>query len=179
MVKAVKKPVTVKFRKGFNDQCLNAVEFAKMAESSGAAWVAVHGRTREQYYSGTADWEVIRQVKEAVKIPVIGNGDIFHTQDAARMMQETGCDGVMVARGAKEIHGSSGRSGSIWKQGRFLRRPSTEEIREMILRHGRMLSEYRGEMWLCGKCAAIWPGTPKGMKHSSLPRCEISQVGDS
>ena len=90
MVKAVKKPVTVKFRKGFNDQCLNAVEFAKMAESSGVSWVAVHGRTREQYYSGTADWEVIRRVKEAVKIPVIGNGDIFHAQDAARMLERNG-----------------------------------------------------------------------------------------
>ena len=95
MVKAVKKPVTVKFRKGFNDTSVNAVEFAKMAEGSGVAAVAVHGRTREQYYSGKADWDIIRQVKEAVKIPVIGNGDIFTPQDAGRMMEETGCDGII------------------------------------------------------------------------------------
>ena len=176
MVKAVKKPVTVKLRKGFNDQCLNAVEFAKMAESSGAAWVAVHGRTREQYYSGTADWEVIRQVKEAVKIPVIGNGDIFHAQDAARMMQETGCDGVMVARGAKGNPWIFREIRQYLETGEIPPRPSTEEIREMILRHGRMLSEYKGENVAMREMRSHMAWYTKGMKHSASLRCEINQV---
>ena len=176
MVKAVKKPVTVKFRKGFNDQCINAVEFAKMAESSGAAWVAVHGRTREQYYSGTADWEIIRQVKEAVKIPVIGNGDIFHAQDAARMIQETGCDGVMVARGAKGNPWIFREIRQYLETGEVPLRPSVEEIREMILRHGRMLAQYKGETVAMREMRSHMAWYTKGMKHSASIRCEINQV---
>ena len=176
MVKAVKKPVTVKFRKGFNDQNINAVEFAKMAESCGVAAVAVHGRTREQYYSGKADWDIIRQVKEAVKIPVIGNGDIFHAQDAARMMQETGCDGVMVARGAKGNPWIFREIRQYLETGEIPPRPSTEEIREMILRHGRMLSEYKGENVAMREMRSHMAWYTKGMKHSASLRCEINQV---
>ena len=100
-VKAIQKPVTVKIRKGFDDTCINAVEIAKIIEDAGAAAVAVHGRTREQYYSGKADWDIIRQVKEAVSIPVIGNGDVVSGESAIAMMNQTGCDGVMIGRGAQ------------------------------------------------------------------------------
>ena len=101
MVKAIDKPVTVKIRKGFDDSCINAVEIAKIVEEAGAAAVAVHGRTREQYYSGQADWDIIRQVKEAVSIPVIGNGDVTSPQKAEELVKQTGCDGIMIARGAQ------------------------------------------------------------------------------
>ena len=131
MVRQSKKPVTVKFRKGFNDASVNAVEFAKMAESCGVAAVAVHGRTREQYYSGKADWEIIRQVKAAVKIPVIGNGDIFTPEDGARMLKETGCDGIMAARGAKGNPWLFSRLNHYLDTGELLPGPDREELKTM------------------------------------------------
>ena len=142
--KAIKKPVTVKIRKGFDDEHINAVEIARIAESAGAAAVAVHGRTREQYYSGKADWDIIRQVKEAVKIPVIGNGDVTSPEAARQLMETTGCDGIMIGRGAQ---------GNPWifrqilhwmETGEEEPKPDLEEVKAMILRHAKMLVEYKG-----------------------------------
>ena len=176
MVKAVKKPVTVKFRKGFNDLSVNAVEFAKMAESCGIAAVAVHGRTREQYYSGKADWDIIRQVKEAVRIPVIGNGDIFTPEDAGRMLKETGCDGIMVARGAKGNPWLFGRINHYLDTGEVLPGPSMAEIKAMILRHGRMLVQFKGEGVAMREMRGHMAWYTKGMPHSATLRNEINQV---
>ena len=176
MVKAVKKPVTVKFRKGFNDLSVNAVEFAKMAESCGVAAVAVHGRTREQYYSGKADWDIIRQVKEAVRIPVIGNGDIFTPEDAGRMLKETGCDGIMVARGAKGNPWLFGRINHYLDTGEVLPGPSMAEIKAMILRHGRMLVQFKGEGVGMREMRGHMAWYTKGMPHSATLRNEINQV---
>ncbi len=142
-VRAVRKPVTVKIRKGFDGEHVNAVEIAKIAEAGGASAVAVHGRTREQYYHGKADWDIIRQVKEAVRIPVIGNGDVVSPESAKAMFDETGCDGIMIGRGAL---------GNPWIFRQILHwmetgekiRPSAEEVREMILRHARLLVEHKG-----------------------------------
>ena len=176
MVKAVKKPVTVKIRKGFNDLSVNAVEFAKMAESCGVAAVAVHGRTREQYYSGKADWDIIRQVKEAVRIPVIGNGDIFTPEDAGRMLKETGCDGIMVARGAKGNPWLFGRINHYLDTGEVLPGPSMAEIKAMILRHGRMLVQFKGEGVAMREMRGHMAWYTKGMPHSATLRNEINQV---
>ena len=176
MVRAVKKPVTVKFRKGVNDLSVNAVEFAKMAESCGVAAVAVHGRTREQYYSGKADWDIIRQVKEAVRIPVIGNGDIFTPEDAGRMLKETGCDGIMVARGAKGNPWLFGRINHYLDTGEVLPGPSMAEIKAMILRHGRMLVQFKGEGGAMREMRGHMAWYTKGMPHSATLRNEINQV---
>ena len=139
-VKKIHKPMTVKIRKGFNDDEINAVEMAKRLEDAGAAAITVHGRTREQYYSGSADWEIIRQVKESVRIPVIGNGDVTGPGSARALMEQTGCDAVMIGRAAR---------GNPWIFRQILEnsqtKPSAAELREMVLRHAQMVVDQDGE----------------------------------
>ncbi len=144
-VKAIKKPVTIKIRKGFCDDLVNAVEIAKIAEGCGAAAVAVHGRTREQYYSGKADWDIIARVKASVSIPVIGNGDVTDGPSAKAMLEQTGCDGLMVGRAAR---------GNPWifqeilhylENGQKDFKPSATEVRDTILRHAKMALRVKGE----------------------------------
>ena len=144
-VKAIKKPVTVKIRKGFDDNHINAVEMAKIAEASGAAAIAVHGRTREQFYSGKADWDIIRQVKEAVSIPVIGNGDLLTAEDVIAMEEQTGCDGFMIGRGAQGNPWIFRQVLHYFETGEHLPKPSFDEVAEMMLRHARMMLEFKGE----------------------------------
>ena len=145
MARVVKKPVTVKFRKGYDEQHVNAPEFAKMAEQAGACAVTVHGRTRAQMYSGKADWDIIRKVKEAVSIPVFGNGDIFTPEDAKRMLEETGCDGVAIARGAKGNPWLIKRTVHYLETGELLPEPTVREKKEMIRRHAELMIQYKLE----------------------------------
>lgn len=176
MVKAVKKPVTVKIRKGFDETSVNAVEIAKIAEGCGVAAVAVHGRTREQYYSGKADWEIIRRVKEAVRIPVIGNGDVFSPEDAKRLVDTTGCDGIMVARGAKGNPWIFKQIVSYLETGERIPAPTKEEVKEMILRHGRMLAECKGERAAMREMRKHISWYTAGFPNSASLRREINEV---
>lgn len=141
---AISKPVTVKIRKGFDEAHVNAVEVAKAAEAGGAKAVAVHGRTREQFYAGAADWSIIADVKAALKVPVIGNGDITCGADAKRMMEETHCDAVMIGRAA-EGNPFIFREVNSFLEGKPFTKPSSEEIREIVLRHADLQLQYKGE----------------------------------
>ena len=172
----IKKPVTVKFRKGFNDENINAVEFAKMMEQSGASAVAVHGRTREEYYSGTADWDIIRKVKEAVKIPVIASGDIFTPEDAVRCKNETGCDGLMIARGARGNPWIFRQIKEFEKSGQYQDKPSFDEVAAMILRHTKMQIEYKGEYLGIREMRKHVGWYTAGYKNSSSIRRQVNEV---
>ena len=176
LVKAIEKPVTVKIRKGFDDDHVNAVEIARIAEEAGAAAVAVHGRTREQYYSGKADWDIIRQVKEAVSVPVIGNGDVTSPQKAAELVRLTGCDGIMIARGAQ---------GNPWifsemihweETGELPSRPDKDEVREMMLRHARLQLEYKGEFSGIREMRKHVAWYTKGLKGAARLREKVNDV---
>lgn len=175
-VKAIKKPVTVKIRKGFDEEHVNAVEMAHIAQESGAAAVAVHGRTREQYYSGKADWDIIRKVKEAVSIPVIGNGDLTSAEAVIAMKEQTGCDGFMIGRGAQGNPWIFKQILHYFKTGEHLARPDLSEMSEMMLRHARMMIAYKGEytgMHEIRKHAAWYTS---GYPNSARFRGQINEV---
>ena len=175
-VKAIQKPVTVKIRKGFNDESINAVEIAKIIEDAGGAAVAVHGRTREQYYSGKADWDIIRQVKEAVSIPVIGNGDVTSGESALAMMRETGCDGVMIGRGAQGNPWIFSELREYEKTGQMPARPSNGELKEMMLRHARLQMQYKGDYLGIREMRKHVAWYTTGLPNSAKLRGEINAV---
>lgn len=170
------KPVSVKFRKGFDDDHINAVEIAKACEAAGAAAVIVHGRTREQYYSGKADWSIIRQVKEAVDIPVIGNGDVFTGADGVRMMKETGCDLVMVARGAQGNPWIFRELMAAWRGEPEPEKPSASEVREMMYQHLDQLVELNGEYAAVREMRKHIAWYTKGLKNGASIRKAVNQI---
>ncbi|MBO5336713.1 MAG: tRNA dihydrouridine synthase DusB [Lachnospiraceae bacterium] len=176
LVKAVNKPVTVKIRKGFDEDSVNAVEIAKIAESCGVAAVAVHGRTREQYYSGKADWEIIAKVKEAVKIPVIGNGDVVSGETALEMLKQTGCDGVMIGRAAQGNPWIFREVVAYLEKGIVPPKPTNREKREMILRHAALQLEYKGEYTGVREMRKHLSWYTVGMPHSARFRQTINTM---
>ena len=175
-VKAIQKPVTVKIRKGFDDSCINAVEIAKIIEDAGAKAVAVHARTREQYYSGKADWDIIRQVKEAVTIPVIGNGDVTSGESAIALQEQTGCDGVMIGRGAQGNPWIFSELLEYERTGKMPARPTNEEIKKMIARHAKLQIEYKGEYLGIREMRKHVSWYTTGLPNSAKLRGEINAV---
>ena len=173
---AIQKPVTVKIRKGFTEDCANAVEIARIAQDAGAAAVAVHGRTREQYYSGKADWDIIRQVKEAVSIPVIGNGDVDSPEKAKQMQQETGCDGIMIGRAVRGNPWLFSRILHYQETGELLPKPDIREVKEMMLRHARLQLEYKGEYTGMREMRKHVAWYTAGMPHSASVRRLVNEV---
>ncbi len=178
LVDAVDKPITIKIRSGFDPESINAVEVAKIAEANGAAAVGVHGRTREQYYSGKADWSVIRSVKEAMNIPVFGNGDVFSGKDAADMIEQTACDAVMVARGAQGNPWIFSEINHFLRTGELLARPSDEDVIQMILKHRDALVEDKGDYIAVRELRKHISWYTKGMHNATILRQEINHLED-
>lgn len=178
LTKVSDRPVTVKIRKGFNDQSVNAVECALAAQQGGAAAIAVHGRTREQFYMGEADWNIIRQVKEAVKVPVIGNGDVTDGESAKKMFEETGCDGVMVARAAQGNPFIFREIKSFFETGETCKRPDSKEIYDTVIRHADLQLQYKGEYIGIREMRKHVSWYTYGMPGSAKFRNEINQMTD-
>ncbi len=174
--RAVKKPVTVKMRIGFEGADVDPVETAKIMEDAGAAAIAVHGRTRQQYYSGKADWDTIRKIKEAVSVPVIGNGDVDSPKKAEAMLKETGCDAVMIGRAVRGNPWIFREMNYYFETGELLSRPSIEELKEMILRHARRQIEKKGEYTGIREMRKHVAWYTAGMRHSAGIRRESNLI---
>ncbi len=172
----IQKPVTVKFRKGFDDGLVNAVDFAKRMEDNGASAIAVHGRTREEYYSGKADWEIIAKIKEAVTIPVFASGDIFSVKDAIRCEEETSCDGLMLARGARGNPWLFHQIKTYRQTGIIKEKPGLEEVMEMILRHAKMQIAFKGEYLGIREMRKHVAWYTAGYKNSASIRRRVNEV---
>ncbi|WP_341466888.1 tRNA dihydrouridine synthase DusB [Natranaerovirga hydrolytica] len=174
--KAISKPLTIKIRKGFTQDNINAVEVAKIAEANGAAAIAVHGRTRDQYYSGKADWDIIKQVKGSVNIPVIGNGDVFTPEEAKALLEHSNCDAIMIGRGAQGNPWLFNSINTYLKTGKLINKPSYEEIVETIIRHGKMLIDYKGEFTGIREMRKHVAWYTKGLPNTAQLRRSINET---
>ena len=172
------KPVTLKIRKGWDDNSVNAVEIAKIAEQAGISALAIHGRTREQYYSGKADWDIIKEIKDSISIPVIGNGDVFEIEDAINMLEKTNCDAIMIGRGAQGNPWIFNRINHYMQTGEILAKPTAEEKISTAIEHMKLAVAEHGEYVAVREMRKHIGWYIKGLKNSARYRDEINKLTD-
>ena len=178
VVKNSEKPVTLKIRKGWDDESVNAVEIAKIAQECGISALAIHGRTREQFYSGKADWDIIAEIKQAIDIPIIGNGDVFEVQDAVNMLEKTKCDAIMIGRGAQGNPWIFNRINHYMKTGEILPEPTLEERITTAIKHMNLAVAEHGDYVAVREMRKHIGWYLKGLKNSAKYRDQINKITD-
>ena len=178
VAKSIEKPLTIKIRKGFDEEAINAVQVAKIAEQAGVSAIAIHGRTRQQFYSGKVDLDIITRVKRAVSIPVIGNGDITKPQDAKAMIEQTGCDAVMIGRGAQGNPWIFSRTVHYLQTGELLPEPTIEERLSTAIEHAKMILEHKGDYIGIRQMRSHLAWYIKGLPKAAEMRVKINKIED-